>query len=256
LVKRISRLVSLSLAVFALLALLAAACGDDDSAKTTAAANGTSTPGKASNGSATTSASGTDAPSTGNGLKDLQNAAKNFQDGDFKVTYEMTETDAAGKATTGTLTMAQKDKKSYFQGQNFADQPGTVTVIDDGSNTYLCTDQPQKSCLKTGSSGNTADSVAGAFRPDVLLGDIDKQGVNIDKAADQKIAGHDAKCYKVSGSGEDGTICLDKKTSFMLLIDGTNDDGSKIKLVAKNVSDSASDNDFKPPYAVATIPGQ
>jgi hypothetical protein len=255
--KRISRTVSLGLAVLALLALLAAACGDDDdTASKTTSAGGTTASGTVAKGGSTASADGTDAPSTGNGVQDLQNAAKNFKNGDFKITYDVTQTDSSGKATSGTMTMAQKDKKSLFQASNFLDQQGSVAIIDDGSNTYLCTDSPQKTCLKTGTTGGSAGGVADAFRPDVLLGDIDKQGVNIDKAPDQKIAGHDAKCYKVSGNGENGTICIDKKTGFMLLLDGTEDDGTKIKLVAKDVASSASDNDFKPPYTVQSIPGQ
>ncbi|MEO9254704.1 MAG: hypothetical protein ABI305_04135 [Tepidiformaceae bacterium] len=243
--KRISFLVSLSLAAFAVLALLSAACGgDDDSSSKTTSAGGSKTASAVATGGGN---------ATGSGIKDLQAAAKDFKTTNFKITYEITNTDDAGKARTGTMVMAQKGASTLFSANGLTDEDsGSVTIIDDGKNNYMCADA-QKTCIKSTSTGSSADSL-GLFSPADLLSGLDQDGETVDKVADQTIAGRSAKCYKATGADGGGVVCLDKKTNVLLSVDGSDSDGTKIKFVAKSVSDSPSDNDFKPPFAVQTVP--
>lgn len=257
--KRISRMVVFTFAALALLALLTAACGgDDDSSSKTTSPGGTTVNGTPSgnSGSKTASADATGGGNaTGSGVDDLKNAAKNFKNQNFKITYDATMTDSDGKVTTGTLVMAQKGSSSSFSATNLVEDGGSVTFINDGKDSYICTDTPEKTCLKTTSAAGGADPL-GAFSPAEILSGLDGDGAKVDKVADQTIAGHSAKCYKATDTTGGGTICLDKKTSYILSVDGDETDGSKTKLTAKNISDSPSDNDFKPPYAVKSISGQ
>ena len=243
------------LALFAVSAL--AACGDDDST--------TNTPTKAattSSASSPTSAGAKTTTSTsGNPAQDLQQAASNLKDSPFKVVYEMSQTDSSGKTTNGTLTLVQKDKKSYVGGSgDLFGTSGAFALIDDGTNTYLCTASPQKACIKTKSTGGAggAAAIAAAFAPDKVLEKLNKSGATVKQVTNQTIAGRDAKCYSVTDSSGTGTGCIDSKSNLLLLADGSNltTDGTKTTMKATEVNTSPADSEFEPPYPVQSLPGQ
>ena len=248
------------LAVAAILPIAAMACGgsSNNSTPTTAASSGT-TPGSAATTAPGQAPAATNTPaSSGNPLAALQNAGNSFKNGNFTVSYQMTETSSAGKVTNGTMAIAIKGGKSSFKlgGALFGAQ-GEFTVIDDGTNSFMCTAQPQKQCLKSKSgSGGAAAAFLTAFQPDNIIKQLTKDGGSVKQVGDQTIAGRSAKCYEGKDSTGQGTICIDKKDNVMLSAEGTNSDGSKTKLVATQVGGSPSDSDFTPPYPVQSIPGQ
>ena len=247
------------LAVAAMLPIAAMACGgsSNNSTPTTAASSGT-TPGSAATTAPGKSPAATNTSASSNPLAALQSAGNSFKNGNFTVSYQMTETTSAGKTTSGTMAIAIKGGKSSFKlGGTLFGAQGELTIIDDGTNSFMCTAQPQKQCLKSKSgTGGAAGAFLTAFTPDNIIKEITSSGGTIKQVGDQTIAGRSAKCYQGSGASGQGTACIDKKDNVMLSAEGTNSDGSKTKLVATQVGGSPSDSDFTPPYPVQSIPGQ
>jgi outer membrane lipoprotein-sorting protein len=235
--------------------MLFVACGgDDDSGSTTPGTSGNDKTAAASptGGSSGAASSPTAKATSGsdNPLSDLQAAAKSFSDGNFKISYDMTTTSGDGP-TTGSMTIAIKGGKSAITITGFGGQEGSMTLIDDGTNSYTCIDT-SKTCIKGGTSGGAAAILEG-LRPDNIIDEATKAGAKVDKVGDQTIAGRSAKCYSAKDDTSEGTVCLDKKSSFVVLVDTTDTDGSKMKLQAKSIADTASDDDFKPPYTVQSL---
>lgn len=243
----------------ALLAIsaLAACSGDDNTTNTPTRTAATSS----SNASPTGSAAKSATSSTGNPAQDLQQAASNLKNSPFKIVYDMSQTDSSGSTKQGTLTLVQKDKKSYVgsTGDLFGTS-GAFALIDDGTNSYLCTASPQKACIKTKSTGGAggAAAIAAAFAPDKVLEKLNKSGATVKQVANQTIAGRDAKCYTVTDSSGTGTGCIDAKTNLLLLADGNNltTEGTKTSMKATEVNSSPADSEFEPPYPVQSLPGQ
>lgn len=251
---RIYKLAALGL--FAILPLAAVACGGSSkkssntpSSSDTSSANPTS--GSKSPGATATSGSS----SSDNPLKDIQGAGNALKTSNLKLTYDMTQTDSDGKVTKGSLSMSQKDKESYFKlvGDIGTGENGTFIVIDDGTNTFICTEQPTKQCIKSTSSGS--GSIIDAFQPGNIADELTANGGSYKQVGDQTIAGRGAKCYKGSDETGSGTVCIDKKSGVLLSVDATQTDGSKVNMKATEVG-SASDSDFKPPYNVISLPSQ
>ena len=248
--------------------LLAAACGDDNSTKSPA--DSANTPGTGSTSAATSAdgAKGTStasSPAAAGGIADLQKASKDLKLADYRVTYETMITDAKGAAPSGTMTMAHKGTKSLIviDGAFGEDaKSGKITIINDGTSTFMCTEQGEKTCLKSKSTGAASNPLLGfatAFSAENLVSTFSKDGTSVKSVAGQTIAGRSAKCYEATGPTGKGTICLDSKNGMLLLIDGSDTkDGKTTKTVfkAKEATDSPSDADFNPPYPVTSIPGQ
>lgn len=257
--------VPLMLVMAALLAVLGAACGgDDDAAPTTAAATTTgassanstpaTTPAK-EGGSASPAAS---AKSGGNedALATLRGAVKDYSKASFKVTYDFKGVDDAGKEFAAKLTTGQKPPKNIMilDGDFGTGTPGTITFINDGTDSFMCTADPQKTCIKTGPS--QPESVGIGLQPEDFLDSFTKDiGTEVKEISGQKVAGRDGKCYSVKSTTEGtGTLCVDKKTGLLLLVDATTVvDGKeqKVGMKATAFDDNPSDNDFKPPYPVS-----
>ena len=245
-----------ALGLFAILPVAAVACGSSSSKKTTPEASGSTTSNATSASKDSPAAGATSGSSSSdNPIADLQNAGKALKNGTFKVSYDMTQTDSDGKTTNGTLALSTQGKKSYFKLTGLAggDSGGAYIIIDDGTNSFICTDQPAKQCLKSSSTG--AGSAADAFQPSNIIDELSANGGNFKQTGDQTIAGRSAKCYEGSDDSGKGTACIDKKTNLLLLVDSTQTDGSKMTLKATSIG-TPSDSDFKPPYTVQTIPGQ
>ena len=246
---------------------LVVACGDDDSSKSTpdnatkAASPSAATSEQTAAGGSKSTATATAAAS---GLADLQKASKDLAAIDFKVTYETSIAGTADKATTGSMMMAHKGTKSVFvlDGAFGGPSTGKTTIIDDGTSTFICTEEGQKTCLKTKSTGGSAANpllgLATAFRADNLVKAFSKEGFEVKSVAGQTIAGRSAKCYEAKGPTGSGTVCLDSKNGMLLLIDGSdikNGKTTKTVFKAKEATDSPSDADFNPPYPVQELPG-
>ncbi len=247
-----------ALGLFAILPIMAVACSSSSKTSNTPASSG-STTANATSGSKSSPGADATSGSTGsdNPLTDLQNAGKALKNGNFKVSYDMTQTDASGAVTKGTMELSTKGTKSYFKGTGLTgdSSTGAFIIIDDGTNSFVCMDQPTKQCLKSASAAAGAGSIADAFQPTNILSQLSASGGKFKQVGDQTIAGRSAKCYTGTDDSGSGTACIDKKDSVLLLVDSTQSDGSKLTLKATQVG-SASDSDFNPPYTVVSVPGQ
>ena len=70
---------------------------------------------------------------SGNPLADLQNAGKVLKAGKYKLSYDMTQTDTAGKTTMGTMKMSTKGSKSYFKMTGLTANTGGGAYIIEGT---------------------------------------------------------------------------------------------------------------------------
>jgi hypothetical protein len=259
------KIAAAALAAVALMSF-AAACGDDNSSKDTTTPAGTSTQAATSTGSAASATSGnstaTAEASGTSGVSDaidnLQKSSDNFVKAAYDVSYSLSTT-SAGKTSNSTMVIKHKDNKDYVSINGDLDGSGTSTnaiIIDDGTNSYLCTESPEKACLKTaaeGSSGNVGQ-IFTSLKPDKLLGAIDSEkGAKVDDASGRKVAGRDTKCYKITSSEGNGTICFDKDTDIMLYLDMTGGSDGATKFEATKVGGSPGDDAFKPPYPVQDL---
>lgn len=257
------KLAAAALAATAVLAL-ASACGDDNSSNKTStpAANSTTAASTTHAGASATKGSSNATPQASssaisNAIDELDKSSDNFIKADYDVTYKFTTT-SDGKAVDSSMVIKHKGTKNSITLEGDLAGGGTnskATIIDDGTNSYICSDE-QKSCLKTSSS--TAEGNFGqlftAIKPDKLLGAIkSEQGAQVSDAPGQTIAGRGATCYKITSSEGNGTVCFDKKTDVMLLLDMTSETDGPTKMVATNVAGSPSDDDFKPPYKVQDL---
>jgi hypothetical protein len=256
------------LAVVALMSF-AAACGDDDNtSKDTATPAGTTTQavttaetsataeGSATEGNATAEASSTEGTAS-DAIDDLQKSSDNFVKANYDVTYELTTT-SDGKTSTSTMVVKHKDNKDYLAINGDVDGSGEKTdaiIIDDGTNSYICT-ETEKACLKTTSTNSTGGigQMFTALKPDKLLDAIgSEEGAKVDETSGQKIAGRDAKCYDITSSEGNGTICFDKDTDIMLSLKMTNATDGNTNFEATKVGGSPGDDDFKAPYPVQDL---
>jgi hypothetical protein len=253
------------LPVLAALALFAAACGgdDDDASSDEKNTEATKDAGGSTDGDKTSAtATGDDKDSgdgklTGNGADELKKLSKDLKGKTFSATYEAETTDSAKKVSKGTLVTAQKDKKAYTQIDGaFAgsEDLGNLVVIDDGEFSFLCSDSGgEKSCIKTKSTGGD-DSFT--FNATSLVEDLDDD-LKVEKDKDQKIAGVDSKCFKLTDATTNGLACFAKDSGIMTFVDGTDDTGTRFVLKATKVSTSVPDSLFAPPkdYEIVDLGG-
>jgi len=255
------KLAAAALAATAVLAL-ASACGDDNSSK-----SNTSTPAGGSTGtasSATAGATNSNSGSTpkatssaiGNAIQDLEQSSDNFIKANYDITYNLTTT-TSGKAANSTMIIKHKDTKDFISIKGDLDGSGdntSATIISDGTNSYICSDD-DKTCLKTKADASGGiGQIFNAIKPDKLLAAIKSEsGAKVDSASGQTIAGRSAKCYKVTSSEGDGTICFDKSTDIMLSLQMSGGSDGDTKFVATKVGGAPSDDDFKPPYTVQDL---
>jgi hypothetical protein len=246
-------------ALCGLSALTFAACGGDDdkgtatattAAASTASASASSSASSSATGTASASASGTTTATqtTSGDNEGLSDVLKDTSKLTYKISYDITSTDDEGQPETGTYTLVNKPPKTRIEFSSSTASDESVIVIDDGTDTYLCT-PTDKSCLKTPGTGAGLGGALLAVDPDTVVKDAEAEGATIKKTDDRTIAGTSASCYSVTDSDGTGSMCIAKDTGIVLLIDGTNE-GSKIALTAKSFSTSVDDSEFKPPYDV------
>jgi len=245
------RMKTIFLAAFALLAFvaLAAACGDDDSTKTTPAAGGaTSGAGSASSpGAEGTKQSGAQSPTAAaaNSGK-LSDLLKDSSKLTFYVVYSFES--AGTNAIKGTYTLAQKPPKS-LSSFDMAGQ-GTFATINDGQQTYSCTKlgaQPTGVCQKSAASG--AGAGLGFFNL-AAMAQTASSVPDSKEIAGRKVAGRDARCFQYSPPGGSASIaCIDKDSGLMVYIE-TNDSSGKMTITATDIKGSVDDKVFELPYKV------
>jgi len=258
------------MAAMAALSLTFAACGGDDdsgdktdsptSAATTAA---TSDPGKTGaqattgsggTGSATT-APGSNTPSggtlTGSGADALKAILNDFSKKSYQGSYDLTVKDSAGVEQKGALTIAFKAPKSYYQFALGGGQSGDIIVIDDGTNSLMCT-----KIASAGQCQKTKSGQSSLFSNPFSLSELEKNlsgNTKVTQVADQKVAGEDSKCFQMEDTK--AITCFSKKDGLLTKSDITTN-GSKVTLVATKVSTSVDDKLFEAPagFTVTAMP--
>ncbi|MCZ2108927.1 MAG: hypothetical protein LC118_05080 [Dehalococcoidia bacterium] len=252
--------------LFALAVLAIGACGGDDNTGSTptpasSTASASQAAGTAPAASATTGTASAGSSSPADAAKAFREATSNLKNNPYKAVYSISQTDSAGTTKSGTLTLIQKGQKSYFGGTGpmFDASAGSFAMIDDGTNTYICTSD-RNVCLKTKSNGGAggAAAIVAAFAPDKLLQKLDTQGATVREIAGQTIAGRSAKCYSVTDQKGTGTACVDVKSGLLLSVEGNDlsTAGAKLTMKATAVDTSPADSAFDPPYPVQALPGQ
>jgi outer membrane lipoprotein-sorting protein len=248
-------LLALSLAVFT-------ACGGDDddstntatSAATKAATTASGTSSTDSGPATATKASGTAAAPTtasgsgsvtGSGADALKKLAQDLSGKTYQVTYDFNSV-SGEDTTTGTMTIAQKPPQSVTK---FEFNGESTLVISDGKASIFCTSaDEQGTCYK---SSDPESVSAGAFDLQDTLNNLDED-VNVTQVDNQKIAGHDAKCFDVKGSQEDGVACFDAGNGLLLLLESKSGDEFSIK--ATDEKTSVDSSLFDAPFPVQDLP--
>ncbi|MBN9493302.1 hypothetical protein J0H33_08155 [bacterium] len=251
-----------TLAATAVLAI-ASACGSDNSSKKTStpAASSTqssSTPAASATRSGSNATPGATSSAISNALGELEKSSDNFIKADYDIAYNFSTTEA-GKTTKSTMVIKHKGDKNAISFDGDLNGSGSETkavIIDDGTNSYICSESEQ-TCIKTSSDSSGTGSMGqlfNAIKPDKLLEAIRSEpGAKVSDAPGQTIAGRSAQCYKISSSEGNGTVCFDKKTDIMLLVDMNDPTNGPTKMEATKVNGAPSDDDFKPPYKVVDI---
>jgi outer membrane lipoprotein-sorting protein len=256
--------ISFMLIMAALLATFAAACGGDDDAassdapSTTDASSKDKTPATkpAKDGDSSTPAASASSGGNDDAISTLSEAVKDYSKATFKVVYDYTGVSGNGTAFAAKLTTAQKPPKTLLaiDGDMGNGRPGKFSMVYDGKINYMCTTDPD-TCLNAG-AGPSSDVGIGLSPEDLLDTFSSAAGTDteVKSTSGQKVAGRDGKCFSVKSKTEgSGTICLDKKTGLLLLLEGVNgpDGSGTINFKATSFDDSPSDDDFKPPYPVS-----
>jgi hypothetical protein len=244
-------------------ALTLAACGG--SSKSSTSGGGTTTTGP---GGSTAAPSGGGEGGNGNDLSKTK----------IKITYTDTTTDTsgAGAPSTSTFTLALDGKgKSAFTNSDSSDPGATSTIYSDGTSTVSCTGAgatakcTQLPSTQAGAATSFTQTFSVLSNLSSVIGGGDKSSENI--------AGRDASCVKYKAKdvvgrlsalalfkdssenasdyddNDTASICVDKKSGWVLKLAATKKGVAQDGLLATAVSDP-SDSDFTPPVTPVTVP--
>jgi hypothetical protein len=238
-------------------ALSLAACGGS-SKKTVDAAGGPTTTAK--DGS-TASTSG----STGSGSDDLSKLAGEYAKARIKITYT---SNTGGSEESLTIAQDGNGKTAFTTGSSTFYSDGTSSISCEGTGSSA-------KCTDLGSLGAASAGLGSIFTASfsALAHLFDQLGTGDNSS--ETIAGRDASCvtYKASDflgklkslplfQGEDtsgydpndsATICVDKKSGFLLKVSSTKKGVNEETFVATEVGEP-SDSDFTPPATPETLP--
>lgn len=237
------------------LLLLAAGCGDDDNGSGNATRTPAASSGSTREATKTEAAGDNSGSDAGNELKTL---SKDWSKATAKVTYQFQST-SQGLTTSTIMTFYSKPPDSRIDYEEAA--TGKAIFINSGGKSYICSENDgQGTCFESPGGSNSSSlpffgDLADPDSIDSAVGDILGGQIN---SSDENIAGKDARCFTASGtfvaeSGESKWCFTD---DGLLLSASFSGGGDSFTMTATNVDNSVSDSDLKPPYDVATIPGQ
>jgi hypothetical protein len=251
----------------ALLASIAAACGDGNGGGETPQAGDTPQADGGNGDGGDGDEDGDDGTDGGDGtangdadaeLDDLAALAGEASEGvTAKVTYRIT-TEADGESFEGEWVLVQRPPDSRFE--IVAEEDGVemrTIIITAGGKSYLCfSSGGEESCLATEAEtvqGQTASLDPLFDIPREIAEDIEDVGL-LDSSR-RTIAGVDATCFTVSsalaGLGE-GEVCF-SDDGLLLYMRGESDSESST-FEATSVSTDVTDADFEPPYEIFELP--
>jgi len=153
---------------------------------------------------------------------------------DYTVTTKSTGTDEK-------LALARDDQKTYMNASSSSgDETYSAIFIDDGEAGYACqkTSADDGLCFQT-----TVEEAEGTFDDTAFFPDYVSREGGYKAVADQRIAGRDANCFEDASTSVNDSICLDKQTGIVLVLD----DGDQ-RFVANEFTLDARPDLFKPPY--------
>lgn len=258
-----ARSLLLLLAVAALAALALAACGGDDSET----GNGSATQPPVGNGTPAATQPGGRTPTGegdggGSAVEELRARVAQQRQQTVRMRYAMRGT-FEGEDVRGSFELAQKPPKVLFrielEGAPAADLLGGIfaglTVIDDGTDTYLCFKADNEGmCLKGESDSGDVD--VSEF---LALGDVDEMvlqdpDVQLEKVDGRKVAGIDSDCWRAVSQQFEGLFCLGKEKPILTYVEGTVE-GEQFILELEEYGTNVSDSLFEPPYPVSDFSG-
>ncbi|MGE0599330.1 MAG: hypothetical protein AB7J35_07195 [Dehalococcoidia bacterium] len=235
--------------------LLLGACGgddDDNSGDDSGGAAATSTsPSDATKTSEQPTFSTSDNKTPSGGSSGSESANSSFEklaeaalSKTYQATYDM-ELTLNGEVQKGTATYANKSPNFAAILSLSGGTAGSLklTLINDGKDSYVCTD--------FGIGGNCSKSSGGIADSGV---DIKKQlegattGKEIKEVEKRTIAGRTARCFEATDTTTKAvtTYCMDAKDNIMLALET----GGTMKLTATEVSTNVDDKLFELPYPV------
>ncbi len=256
------RLLLLQLAGAALAALALAACGGDDGE---GGDGGRTQPGGGGTPAATQPADRTPADEGDgetNAIEELRARVAEQRQQTVRMRYAMRGT-FEGEQVGGSFELAQKPPKVLFrielEGAPAADVLGGIfagfTVIDDGTDTYLCFKADNVGmCLKGESDSGDVD--VSEF---LALGDVDEMvlqdpDVELEKVDGRKVAGIDSDCWRAASQQFEGLFCLGKEQPILTYVEGAVE-GEQFILELEEYGTNVPDSLFEPPYPVSEFSG-
>ena len=244
------------------LALLGAACGDDDAqdteATTTTGGSATTEAPATSNDSATTTAGDTSAPTTApaedTGDGDLDALLERYRQTPLRLVYRtgMTGTDE-------TMVVAQDPTQDPPVSSFGFPEQGT-RLIQGGDEIVICSEGMCFSMPAEGSADLVTGMFGGAFLAGLLTADVaDLPGLSID-SEDVTIAGRDGVCFTytppaiVGSTTEYARQCVDEEFGFTLLLE-VKDAGAEVERALELVEfGDPSPEDFEPTGPITEMP--
>jgi hypothetical protein len=179
---------------------------------------------------------------TGDASDEFESLFANVASVEYKVSYETTIS-SEGETFTSTSTMTLKGQKmrtdSYVEYAGETSQSSTY-ILEDGL--YICTYDPQATCMKFGTSEDYEESETGALADEVESnpGDYD-----IYNRPSRTIAGINAKCFGFSGADLEGDfeVCYSSE-GVMLYLHYAFEDNEYTTIATSAQIGSVSDSEF------------
>ncbi|GBD23736.1 hypothetical protein HRbin29_01406 [bacterium HR29] len=247
-------------AVLALLTL--AACGGDDGETGN---GGVTQPGGDGTPAGTTPAGRTPTSERGDGasaVEELRARVSEQRERTLRMRYALRGS-FEGQEIKGSFELAQKPPKLLFrmdlEGAPDSDMLGGAfagfTVIDDGTDTYLCFKaDTQGMCLKGESDTANVDVSELLALGDVSELVLQDPDVKVEEAGSRKVGGIDSDCYRAVSQQFEGLFCLGKEQPVLTYVEGTVE-GEQYTLELEEYGTDVPDSLFEPPYPVSDFGG-
>lgn len=250
------------------LALLGAACGDDDSldAATTTAGNSTTTAGSGTTGETSTTTGETSTTTAGETTEPTETTAAPSGDGDLDALleqYRQTPLRLVYRTgTTGsdeTMVVAQ-DPTQDPPVSSFGFPEQNTRLIQGGDEIVICSEGMCFSMPAEGSTDLVTGMFGGAFLAGLLTADVaDLPGLSID-SDDVTIAGREGVCFTytptaiVGSTTEYARQCVDKELGFTLLLEVKDADAELEQALELIEFGDPTPEDFEPTGPITEMP--
>lgn len=184
----------------------------------------------------------------------LLQLSRKAQGGTYRVVYDEKGKNRVTGETfdlTSVYAVEPPKRSARLEGDLGSDE-GSLTLIDDGKDFYLCS-QPtggEGACeVRAGATSSTRrlgyDSLLFHLSADTTLG--------LEEMEKREIAGRGARCFTVTGYEGQGTLCVDSELGVVLAANGRFQDSS-LELKATGLALKPAAADFKVPFETPEAP--